>query len=192
MFSQAAVFLITTLGDLFALALLLRFMLQLLRAPPRNQLSMFVAALTDFVVRPARRVIPGLGGLDLATLALAWLTEMLQFWMVLQLKGYEPGPAAGTALVALAALAAIQIVRLAVYIVIVAVVTQAVLSWVNPYSPLAPLLASVTRPFLRPFRRLVPTIANVDLSPLCALIVCQLLLTVPLAWLEALVTTHML
>ena len=187
MLTQALIFLIVTLGDLFALALLLRFMLQLLRAPARNPFFQFVAALTDFVVRPARRMIPGLRGLDLATLALAWLTEMAQFWIVLQLKGYVLRSAIGIALIAVAALAAIQIVRLAVYVVMVAVVVQAVLSWVNPYSPLAPLLASVTRPFLRPFQKLVPTIANVDLSPLGVLIVCQLLLTVPLTWLDAVV-----
>ncbi len=187
MLSQTLIFLVVTLGDLFALALLLRFMLQLLRAPARNPFSQFVAALTDFVVRPARRVIPGFGGFDLATLVLAWLTEMVQFWIVLQIKGYVLGSAAGIAMVALAALAAIQIMRLAVYVVMVAVVVQAVLSWVNPYNPLAPLLANVTRPFLRPFQKLVPTIANVDLSPLCVLIVCQLLLTVPLTWLDALI-----
>ena len=187
MLSQTLIFLITTSGDLFALALLLRFMLQLLRAPARNQLSEFVAAITDFAVRPARRVIPGLRGVDLATLTLAWLTEAAQIWLVLQLKGYELGSAVGIALIALAALAATQIARLAVYVVMIAVVLQAVLSWVNPYSPLAPLLASVTRPFLRPFQKLVPPIANVDLSPLFVLIICQLVLTVPVAWLDALV-----
>ncbi len=186
MFSQTAIFLITTLGDLFALALLLRFMLQLLRAPARNQLTEFVAAVTDFVVRPARRVMPGWWGLDLATLALAWLVEAAQNWLTLQLRGYELGSAVGIALIALAALAAVQIARFAIYVVMVAVVVQAVLSWVNPYSPFAPLLASVTRPFLRPFQKLVPPIANVDLSPLIVLILCQLLVTVPLAWLEAL------
>ena len=187
MLSQMFIFLIVTLGDLFALALLLRFMLQLLRAPARNPFFQFVAALTDFVVRPARRVIPGWRGLDLATLVLAWLTEMVQFWIVLQLRGNDAGTAAGIALIALAALAAVQIVRLTIYVVMVAVVVQAVLSWVNPYNPLTPLLASVTRPFLRPFQKWVPTIANVDLSPLFVLIICQLLLTVPLTWLDALI-----
>ena len=185
MLSQALIFLIATLGGLFALALLLRFMLQLLRAPARNRLSEFVAALTDFAVRPARRVIPGWWGIDLATLALAWLTEVIQIWLVLKLKGYELGSAVGIALVALSALAAIQIAKLALYVVMVAVVMQAVLSWINPYNPLAPLLTSVTRPFLRPFQKFIPLMANVDLSPLAVLLVCQLLLTVPLAWLEA-------
>lgn len=185
MLSQAAIFLVTALGSLFALALLLRFMLQLLRAPARNQLSEFVAALTDFAVRPARRVIPGWWGIDLATLALAWLTEAAQIWLVLQFRGYEFGSAVGIALVALLALAAIQVVKLAIYVAMVAVVMQAVLSWINPFSPLAPLLTSVTRPLLRPFQKLIPLVANVDLSPLAVLFVCQLLLTVPLAWLEA-------
>ena len=185
MLTQTLIFLISTLGDLFVLALLVRFILQCLRAPARNPLSEFVAALTDFIVRPARRLIPGLWGLDLATFMLAWLIAAVQQWLVLQIKGYEPGSAAGVAFVALAALAAIHVVRLTVYVVMFAIVLQAVLSWINPYSPLAPLLTAVTRPVLRPFQKLVPMVANVDLSPLFALIVCQLLLAVPLVWLES-------
>jgi YggT family protein len=185
MLAQTLIFLLTTVGDLFVLALLLRFVLQWARAPARNQLSEFLAALTDFVVRPARRVVPGWWGLDLATLILAWLVAVLQLWLVLQIKGYDLGSAAGVALAALAALAAIDIARLALYVVMIAVILQAVLSWVNPYSELGPLLASVTRPFLRPFQKRVPAIANVDLSPLFVLLICQLLLAVPLVWLEA-------
>ncbi len=188
MLTQAGIFLIATIGGLLTLALLLRFMLQMLRAPARNQLSDFVAALTNFAVLPARRVIPGWWGLDLATLTLAWLVQLVQIWLTLKLKGYEMGPAVGTALAALALLAAIQIARIAVYIVMVAIILQAVLSWISPYSPLAPLLTSVTRPFLRPFQKIVPPVANVDLSPLFVLIACQLLLIVPLAWLEAAVS----
>jgi len=175
MLARTLTFLITTVGDLFALALLLRFLLQWLRAPARNQLSALVVALTDFIVRPARRVIPGLWGFDLATLALAWLTEVAQIWLVLELRGYEFGPAVGVALAALAALAALQLVRLALYIVMVAVLLQAVLSWVNPHNPIAPLLASITRPFLRPVQKLVPPIANVDLSPLVEALAGQML-----------------
>jgi YggT family protein len=182
--TQAAIFLVTTIGGLFSIALLLRFMLQWLRAPARNPLSEFLAALTNFVVLPARRVIPGLWGLDLASFVLAWLVEAAQLWLVLQIKGYELGSAVGAALVALAVLAAIELLRIAIYVVLAAVVLQAILSWVNPYSPLAPLLTIVTRPFLRPIQKLVPPIANVDLSPLFVLIICQLLLTVPVAWLE--------
>ncbi len=185
MLTQTLIFLITTAGDLFVLALLLRFVLQMVRAPARNQLSEFLAALTDFVVRPARRVIPGWWGLDLASLVLAWLTAALELGIVLAIKGYDLSSAAGIAVAALAALAALNLARLAVYIVMIAVIVQAVLSWVQPYNALTPLLASVTRPFLRPLQKRVPTVANVDLSPFFVLIICQLILAVPLVWLEA-------
>jgi YggT family protein len=185
-FAQAGIFLINTIGGLFTVTLLLRFLLQLWRAPSRNPLSDFLAALTNFAVRPARRLIPGWWGLDIATLVLAWLCELAQLLLVLQLRGFEFGPAVGTAAVVLALLAVLELAKLAVYIVMVAVVMQAVLSWINPYSPLAPLLNAVARPVLKPFRRIIPPVGNVDLSPLVALIMLQLVLMLPFAWLEAL------
>jgi YggT family protein len=188
MLAQALIFVIITIGGLFTLALLLRFVLQVMRAPARHQLAAFLAAVTDFAVRPARRIIPGLWGMDLATLMLAWLTQLLQIWLVLAARGYEPGPEVGVALIAMAALAVVQIVKFMIYIAMVAIVMQAVLSWVNPYTPIAPLLNSVTRPLLRPFQRFIPPIANVDLSPLAALFAFQLLLILPLAWLETTLT----
>jgi YggT family protein len=184
MLAQTLIYLVTTLGDLFALALLLRFLLQWVRAPARNQLSEFVAAITNFAVIPTRRLVPGLWGLDLASLLLAGVTESLKLWVILQIKGYHLGSAVGIAAAALLAMAAVHLLQLAVYIVIGALILQAILSWVNPYSPIAPLLSCVTRPFLRPFQKVIPLVANVDLSPLAALLVCQLILAVPLAWLE--------
>jgi len=185
MLAQTLIFLITTLGDLLVIAFLLRFILQWLRAPARNQLSLFVAALTDFAVRPMRRVLPGLWGMDLSSLFLAWLTAALEMSLVLLLKGTALGASPGTAIIVVALLGILSLIRLSLYIVMMAVVLQAILSWVNPDSPIAPLLNTVTRPVLRPFRRLVPPIANVDLSPLFLLITCQLILSVPLMWLEA-------
>ena len=185
MLAQTLIFIVSALGDFFAFALITRFLLQWVRAPARNQLSEFVAALTNFIVIPARRIVPGLWGLDLATLLLALLTEALKLWLMLEIKGAQPGAAAGAVMAALFALAAIHISQLVVYLVMGALILQAVLSWVNPYSPIAPILNTVTRPFLRPFQRIIPLIANVDLSPLAALLVCQLILAVPLAWLEA-------
>ena len=185
MLAQTLIFLITTLGDLLVIAFLLRFILQWLRAPARNQLSLFVAALTDFAVRPMRRVLPGLWGMDLSSLFLAWVTAALEMSLVLVLKGNALGAAPGTAIIVVALLGILSLIRLSLYIVMMAVVLQAILSWVNPDSPIAPLLNTVTRPVLRPFRRLLPPIANVDLSPLFLLITCQLILSVPLMWLEA-------
>lgn len=115
----------------------------------------------------------------------ALLTETLKLSLMMQIKGAQIGNAVGTAAVALFALAAIHMLQLMVYLVMGALILQAILSWVNPYSPIAPILNSVTRPFLRPFQRVIPLVANVDLSPLAALLVCQLILAVPLTWLEA-------
>jgi len=185
MLIQTLIFLITTMGDLFVLALLLRFVLQTVRAPARNPLSQFLAALTDFIVRPVRRVIPGWWGLDVATLLLAWLAAMVELCIVLMIKGYDLSSVSGLAVAALTALAALTLLRLAIYIVMIAVIAQAVLSWVQPYNALSPMLGSVTRPFLRPFQKRIPPLANFDLSPFFVVIICQLLLTVPLVWLEA-------
>jgi len=185
LFTNALIFLVNTVCGLFVVALLLRFYLQWARAPHRNPLSEFLQALTDFMVRPARRVVPGLWGLDLATLALAWLVQLLELLIVLQIQGRDYGPSAGLALAVMALLALVLLAKIALYIVMVAVIIQVVLSWMNPYSPIMPLLNSMTRPFLRVFQRRVPPIGNVDLSPLFALVVIQLLLMLPLAWLEA-------
>jgi YggT family protein len=183
--SGALIFLVDTVFGLFTVALLLRFYLQWARASYRNPLSEFLAALTDFIVRPTRRILPGLWGLDLATLALAWLTQLIELIIVLYLKGYQLAPQAGTAFVALILLSAVMIVKLSLYIVMVAVIVQAVLTWINPYSPVMPLLNSLARPFLRVFQRFVPPIGNVDLSPLFVVVLCQLLLMVPIAYFEA-------
>ncbi|HEX6828732.1 MAG TPA: YggT family protein, partial [Burkholderiales bacterium] len=92
MLSQALVFLVETVLGLFALTLLLRFYLQLVRAPFRNPISRFVCAATDFAVIPARRLVPGLWGMDLATLALAWLAQSLDLFLVIQIKSLGLGP----------------------------------------------------------------------------------------------------
>lgn len=182
--NQAAAFLAETLIGLFSLALLLRFYLQLVRAPYRNPVSQFLCALTDFIVIPARRIVPGLWGMDLASVVLAWLAEIILLCTLLVLRGVELKSAMGTVFVAICLLAAVKIIKISVYILMVAVIVQAILSWVNPYSPIAPLLNSLTQPFLRPLQKRLPMVANVDLSPLALIIVLQLVLMVPVAWLE--------
>jgi len=184
MFGQALQFLLETFLGLFALALLLRFFMQWLRAPARNPLTHFLAALTNWIVVPARRVIPGLWGLDLATLLLAWLTEAVLILATYWLKGSGLEPAAGVSLVLIGFLAAVQLVKLSLWILMIAVIVQALLSWLSPFSPAMPLLNSLVRPFLRVFQKRIPPVGNVDLSPLFVVVVCQLLL-MAVAWLEA-------
>ncbi len=188
MLTQAAIFLIQTVVGLFALALLLRFYLQLVRAPYRNPISQFLNALTDFLVKPTRRIVPGLWGMDLATLLLAWLCEVLILFAVLALGGVEPGAIGATAFFGVLVLGMVKVLKTSIYILMVAVIVQAILSWVNPYSPVGPLLSSLTQPLLRPLQKRVPMVANVDLSPLVLIIILQLLLMVPIAWMELNVT----
>jgi YggT family protein len=184
MLSNALIFLVSTVCSLFVVALLLRFYLQWARAPYRNPLTEFLHALTDFMVRPVRRIVPGLWGLDLATLLLAWLIQFLELVLVLQIQGRDFGPAPGATLAVMALLAPVLLLKIGLYIVMVAIIVQVVLSWVNPHSPVMPVLNSLSRPFLRVFQRRIPPIGNVDLSPLFALVVIQLLLILPIAWLE--------
>jgi YggT family protein len=182
--NQALIFLLETFLGLFSLALLLRFYLQVVRAPARNPLSHFLAALTDFIVRPTRRVVPGLRGYDLSTLLLAWLTELLLVCGVLALKGYQLGPGVGVALIAVMLIAALSLLKLFIYILMVAVFAQAILSFVAPRGPATAVLASLTRPFLGLFQRRIPPVGGVDLSPLFVLVICQILLLWPIASLE--------
>src|SRR5215470_1497240 len=143
MFVEALQFLLQTFLGLFSIALLLRFFLQWLRAPVRNPLSYFLAALTDWIVLPARRVIPGLWGLDLATLVLAWLTEVVLILASDMLIGPGLGPSVGANVVRSGFLAVVQLAKFSVLILMIAVIVQAVLSWVSPFSPAMPLLKTL-------------------------------------------------
>jgi len=182
--SQALIFLLDAVLEFVAIGLLLRFYLQLLRAPYRNPLAQFLNALTDWLVLPSRRFIPGLWGMDLATLVLSWLVEVVLLFCVLELRGVELHTSIGTAVPVLAALAAVRVLRLSLYILMAAAIIQAILSWMDRYNPMAPLLNSLTQPFLRPIRKRVPPVGNVDLSPLILIIAIQLILMLPVEWLE--------
>ena len=178
MSNQILLFLLDTILGLFSLALLLRFYFQLLRVPYYNPISQFLIAITDFMVRPTRRFVPGWGGLDLSTLILAWILECVIVTSVFMMQDYNFGANIGTASGVMGLLGIVEIIKTTLYIVMMMIILQAVLSWINPNSPLAPLLDSFTRPFLSVFRKYIPPIANVDLSPLFVLIIIQLLLMI--------------
>jgi YggT family protein len=172
MFTQIGVFLVDAVASFFVFMLLARFHFQWLRVPFRNPVGEFVLATTNWMVVPARRVIPGLAGLDLATLLLAWVVQALGLWLQAAILGAEPGFGM------IAAVALVDLVRYSLYILVFAVVVQAVLSWVNPYTPLAPAFDTITRPFLRPLRRYIPPVGNVDLTPLILLVILYVALIV--------------
>ena len=182
MLQQAIAFVLDAVFHLFILTALVRFWMQALRAPARNPLAQFTMALTDFAVKPMRRLLPGFFKLDVASLAVAWIAEVILLAIVSLLQGVEI--VNGTALSVLLFLALVKLLRLTVYIIMGAVFLQAILSWVNPYHPVAPFFEAMTRPFLKPFQRAIPPIGGVDITPVLVLIACQLVLMLPVAWLE--------
>lgn len=177
MLRQILLFVIDSVCGFFTLALLARFALQWARAPFRNPLGQFVIAVTDWMLRPVRPLVPGLFGLDMASLLLAWLWQVVNQGLALGLSGVFAVVAPAPALV-VAVLAAIELLRMGLYLVFGAVLIAAIFSWVNPYAPMAALFDALTRPLLRPFRRLIPPVGGVDLSPLVLLLVLQILLFV--------------
>jgi YggT family protein len=182
MFSEALLFLLDVLVQPFAAILLLRFHLQWLRAPMRNPVGEFVMVLTDFAVLRVGRFVPAVMGLDSASLLVAILVEMLYLTGFVWVQGF---PLHGFPMPGLMLLTMVKLFKISLYLLMAAVFIQAILSWVNPYTPIAPLLASITRRFLQPLRRVVPLLGNVDLSALLLFIICQLIVIIPVGLLEA-------
>ena len=172
MLGQIAILLVDTVVAFFVFVLLARFHFQWLRVPFRNPLGEFVLATTSWCVVPARRVIPALAGLDLPTLLLAWALQALGIWAQALIAGAEPGVAP------VLAVAAVDLLRYSLYILVFAIIVQVVFSWINPHAPFAPMFDMVTRPFLRPLRRFIPTVGNIDLTPLVLLVIVQVALIV--------------
>ncbi|MGA9700196.1 YggT family protein [Pseudomonas sp.] len=168
--NDAAIFIIQTLGSLYLLIVLMRFILQLVRANFYNPLCQFVVKATQPLLKPLRRVIPSLFGLDMSSLVLALLLQILLFAVILMLNGYQ----AFTVL--LLPWALIGIFSLFLKIIFWAMIISVILSWVAPgsRSPGAELVAQITEPVLAPFRRLIPNLGGLDISPIFAFIAIQL------------------
>jgi len=164
-------FLIQTLFGLYILLVMLRFLLQWTRADFYNPISQFVVKATAPPLRPLRRLIPGFRGVDLASLALAWLLKSVELMLVLLLLG------AGASPIAAFLWAIPELVGLLINIFLFAVLIQVILSWISPggYNPAASLLYHLTEPLLGPARRLLPPISGLDLSPMLVLIGLTLL-----------------
>ena len=169
--NDAAIFIIQTLGSLYLLIVLMRFILQLVRANFYNPLCQFVVKATQPLLKPLRRVIPSMFGLDMSSLVLALLLQILLFAVILMLNGYQ----ALTLL--LLPWALIGVFSLFLKILFWSMIISVILSWVAPgsRSPGAELVAQITEPVLAPFRRLIPNLGGLDISPIFAFIAIQLL-----------------
>ena len=171
-------------ASLLVFCLLLRALMQWVRLHPRNPIAPFVFAMTDWLIRPLRRIVPGFGGIDWASLLGALLVAAFLNMVLLSIKWVLAGGDAGTLglgkiVIAYGIPAALLwLLRNAVYLLMGIVIIQAVLSWVNPFSPLAAVLNDLSRPFLEPLRKIVPHIGQVDLSPLVLFLILQVVMMV--------------
>lgn len=172
-FAEALIYIVQTLGSLYLLIVLLRFILQLVRADFYNPLSQFTVKATQPLLKPLRRVIPGFGGLDLASLALAILVQLVLMVLVILIAGANPA-AVGLQLLVWAIIA---VTSLFLKIFFFAMIISVILSWVAPgsYNPGAQLVNQICEPLLAPFRRLLPNLGGLDISPIFAFIALNLL-----------------
>ena len=156
---------VDAIAVLLGSALLLRFWMQAIRVRPPAQVAQFTFQLSDWLVRPLRRVVPGMGGYDWASLIGAFLVVLLAS-CVYFLAGWS------VQMVLLVALE--RFLSWILYGFMALLVIEVVFSWINPNAPLAPFIRALNEPLLRPIRKVVPLIGNLDLSVLVALILLQI------------------
>ncbi len=181
--SNAFEFLISTLVNLYVMVVLLRFLMQTFRVDYYNPVSQFAVKITTPLLKPIRRSIPGIAGIDISTLLLAWLLLVAKM-LLFKLMGLEI-TSIGSYGLYLQSISLPFILYLGIIDIIVqffdifffVIIVQALLSWVNPdpYNPIQSLLYSLSSPILRPFQKLIPPIAGIDLSPLFALLALQVI-----------------
>ncbi|MBP8171370.1 MAG: YggT family protein [Pseudomonas sp.] len=170
---EALIYIIQTLGSLYLLIVLLRFILQLVRADFYNPLSQFTVKATQPLLKPLRRVIPSIAGLDSASLVLAVLVQLLLMVVTLSLMGFNPVSVIPQLLV----WSLIGVTSLFLKVFFFALIVSVILSWVAPgsYNPGAQLVNQLCEPLLAPFRKLLPNLGGLDISPIFAFIALNLL-----------------
>jgi YggT family protein len=169
---DATLFILRTLFDLYVLTFAIRLVLQWAAVDRRNPLVQFILRVTGPLVIPLRRVLPPMGRIDTATLIALLGLQVVGTFLLVRI-GCVGEPAVWQIL----ALAVSGVARLALNVFIGAIILYVVLSWVSPggYNPVAAVAAAIVEPVLAPFRRLIPPIGGIDLSPLFAIIVLQAL-----------------
>jgi YggT family protein len=172
MLAQIVLLITGTVLGFITLMLLARFFMQWGRVSFRNPIGHFVITVTDWAVMPMRRIIPGLFGLDIASLLLAWVAQVL--YVLIEIGLGMPVSASFAAPL----LGLVYLARMTIYLIFGVVLISVVLSWVGPHAPLAHVFNELSRPFLAPLRRLIRPLGGIDLSPLVLLLVLQIVLLV--------------
>lgn len=155
-----------TVAGLLAGVLLLRFWIQIVRVRPPPQVAQFTFQLSDWLVKPLRRIIPGVGGFDWASLIGAYLIALvatvIKMWMVTD-----------TVFVALFLIALFSVLQWIIYGWTALLILEVIFSWVNPQAPLAPFVQALNAPLLKPIRQLIPLLGGLDISPMVLFLLLQ-------------------
>jgi YggT family protein len=171
-FNEAAAYIVQTIGNLYLLIVMLRFILQLVRADFYNPLCQFAVRATQPLLKPLRKLIPSHGNLDLASLLLALLVQMALMALTLLLTYGVTGQPLQLLLWGI-----IGITALFINVFFYAMIIGVILSWVAPgsHNPGAQLVNQICEPMLMPFRRLLPNMGGLDISPIFAFMAIKLL-----------------
>jgi len=170
-FSNAGAFLIEAVFGLYIAVVMVRLIMQLVRADFYNPISQFIVKVTNPPLKPLRRIIPGIGGIDVASLVLLLALQMIELALIALTAG------AMLALPGLAVLSIAKLLGLLLNLYMVTIFIQIILSWVGQggYNPLVGLLYSINEPIMRPARRILPPISGIDLSPILIFLAIGLL-----------------
>ncbi len=165
-------FLVETLFHLYLVVLLLRLLLEMVRADFYNPVVQMLIKVTDPLVKPLSRVIPPVGRVNLAGILVLYLIQLLSLLLLTLIAGAQVDP------LILALLAVLRLVRMLLVLYLVLIIAGVILSWVGQgfRHPIVPLIFQLTDPVLAPIRRVLPALGGFDLSPLVALIGIQFLI----------------
>lgn len=158
-------YIVDTAATVVGGVLLLRFWMQAVRVRPPGAVAQFTYTLTDWLVKPLRRIMPGIGGYDWASLVGAFLIVVLASCLLF-VVGYD------LQMVLLHAL--VRFLNWIIYGFMALLIIEAIFSWINPNAPLAPFVQALNEPLVRPVRRVVPPLGGLDLSVLVVLVLLQI------------------
>jgi len=172
MFSDIFTLIVDTLSSLYLLIILMRFVLQIARADFYNPISQFVFKATNPILAPVRRIIPGLGGIDIASLVLAILFQSVVLTLkVTVLSQTFPNP------ISVMLLSTVMVLSLLLKIYFWSLLIMIIAGWIAPGSghPILVLINQITEPLMKPFRNIMPPMGGLDLSPILVFLVLQIL-----------------
>jgi len=169
---NAGSYLISTIIGLYIIIVLLRFLLQVVRADFYNPLSQFIVKATSPILIPLRKMIPGLFGIDIASLLLAYALQLIENGLLFVVKGVSINP------IFLLWYSIGSLLTLILYLYLFAILIYVVISWVSPgtYNPATAIINQIIEPIMRPARKLLPPYSGMDLSPIVVVVALNILI----------------